>query len=199
MRRTALLLSGGIDSIALAYMCRPQIAVTVDYGQLPFAGELRAATAVAEALEMEHEVLHVDVSELGSGEMIGRDPLDLAPVREWWPFRNQMLVTVAAMRLVALEVERILIGTVGTDGAHGDGRTDFIRAMDCALRVQEGGMRLEAPAIELTAEELVRRSGVPWELLAWSHSCHVAPFACGSCRGCQKSYRTCEAFDGLAY
>jgi len=31
----AILLSGGLDSIALAYWLRPQIAVTIDYGQRP--------------------------------------------------------------------------------------------------------------------------------------------------------------------
>ena len=192
-------MSGGMDSVALSYLCRPEIAVTVDYGQLAAAGEIRAAAAVASALNMRPELVRVDLREIGSGDMAGREALELAPVREWWPFRNQMLVTVAAMRLVALSVERLLIGTVRTDDAHADGRGEFIAAMDATLRLQEGGMRLDAPAIDFTAADLVRKSAVPWELLAWSHSCHVSEFACGTCRGCQKHYRTCEALGEPPY
>ena len=51
-------------------------------------------------------------------------------------------------------------------------------------------MSLEAPALGLTAVELVRKSAIPMELLAWVHSCHVGEFACGLCRGCRKHYET---------
>jgi len=97
MSRTAVLLSGGMDSVSVAYMRRPPVAITIDYGQLAAAGEVRAAAAVAEALGMRHEVVEVDLRPLGSGDMVGRTPLSVAPVTEWWPFRNQMLVTLAAM------------------------------------------------------------------------------------------------------
>jgi 7-cyano-7-deazaguanine synthase len=63
----ALLLSGGTDSVALAYWKRPTIAYTVDYGQLPAVGEIRAAAAVCDALGIRHRVLRVNCGELGSG------------------------------------------------------------------------------------------------------------------------------------
>ena len=113
--------------------------------------------------------------------------------RSGGPFGTKMLVTVAAMRGVALGVTRLLLGTVKGDSLHADGRREFIAAMDTVLRLQEGGLVLEAPAIDLTAAELIRLSGAPWELLAWSHSCHVSEYACGVCRGCHKHYQTCEA------
>ena len=37
-----MLLSGGMDSIAVAYWRRPSLAITIDYGQVPAAGELRS-------------------------------------------------------------------------------------------------------------------------------------------------------------
>ncbi len=193
MSRSAILLSGGMDSIAVAHWHRPALAITVDYGQLPAPGELRAAAAVAEQLDMEHEVITTDLRALGSGDLAGREAIGVAPVREWWPFRNQMLVTLAAMRGLELGVTRLLIGTVKGDGAHGDGRREFIAAMDGLLRLQEGEMRLEAPAVELTAPELVQTSQSPLELLAWAHSCHVSEYACGGCRGCWKHRETYEA------
>ena len=199
MSRTAILLSGGMDSIAVAYWRRPPLAITIAYGQLPATGELQAAQAVASELGMNHEIVEADLSLLGSGDMAGRRPLDLAPMPEWWPFRNQMLITLAAMRGVALGVTRLLIGTVKSDSSHADGRGDFIAAMDSTLKLQEGQLRLEAPAIDLTTPELIRKSKTPIEILAWAHSCHVADHACGDCRGCDKHYETYEALGVAAY
>jgi 7-cyano-7-deazaguanine synthase len=191
---TALLLSGGMDSIAIAYWLRPAVAITVDYGQRPAAAEIRAAQAVAGDLGLQHYIVRADLSALGSGDMAGSVPLGMAPVPEWWPFRNQALITLAAMKSVAIGVERLLIGTLKIDGQHADGRSAFIKAMDVVMRLQEGNISLEAPAIDLTAVELVRRSGVPMDILAWAHSCHVAEYACGMCRGCRKHYETLQAF-----
>ena len=193
MSRTGILLSGGMDSIAVAYLCRPSIAITVDYGQLPAAGEKRAASAVADELGLRHETITVDLLALGSGHMAERPPIDVAPIPEWWPFRNQMLVTLAAMQGIGLGMTHLLLGTVKSDQSHADGRRDFVGAMDAVLKLQEGSIALEAPAIRLTTPELIRVAGVPWELLAWAHSCHVSEYACGICRGCHKHYRTCEA------
>ena len=95
--KTALLLSGGMDSIAIAWWRRPELAITVDYGQRPALAELRAAASAAEAMGIEHLTVKADLSALGSGDMAGAEPLSLAPVTEWWPFRNQMLVTLAAI------------------------------------------------------------------------------------------------------
>jgi 7-cyano-7-deazaguanine synthase len=179
-----------MDSIAVAYWRRPQAAITIDYGQRPAAAEIRAAAAVSEALGLEHHIVQADLSALGSGQMAGSAALAVAPVPEWWPFRNQMLITLAAMKGVTIGVERLLVGTLRTDEVHGDGRPAFIEAMDVVLRLQEGAMTVEAPAIALTAVELIRASGAPIELLAWAHSCHVGEYACGLCRGCRKHYET---------
>jgi 7-cyano-7-deazaguanine synthase len=179
-----------MDSTAIAYWRRPKVAFTVDYGQRPAVGEVRAAAAVAAALGIAHHVIRANLSALGSGEMAGTDALAVAPVPEWWPFRNQMLVTLCAMKAVSLGVNRLLIGCLATDERHADGRPGFITALDTLLQAQEGEIRLEAPAIGMTAAELVRTSGVPAEILSWSHSCHVAEYACGQCRGCRKHYET---------
>lgn len=196
---SALLLSGGMDSTALAWWIRPVVAVTVDYGQKPAAAEVRAAAAVCEAVGIRHVIVRADLSALGSGDMAGAAPLPDAPVPEWWPYRNQMLLTLAAMRVIPLGVKRLLIGCLSTDGAHADGRPEFVAAMDTLLDLQEGGIRVEAPAIEMTGAELIRRSGVPREVLAWAHSCHVADAACGMCRGCQKHYETLQELGEAPY
>ena len=143
--------------------------------------------------------LIAEVVEHESGKRADRPKLAEAPVPEWWPFRNQMLVTLAAMAVIPKGARRLLIGCLATDGAHADGRAAFVESMDGLLAIQEGGMRLEAPAIGMTAVELIRASGVPPETLAWAHSCHVAEHACGMCRGCQKHYETLEALGHAPY
>jgi 7-cyano-7-deazaguanine synthase len=193
--RTGLLLSGGIDSIALAYWKRPAVAITIDYGQAPAAAEIQAATQVCEALDIEHDVLRVDCSSLGSGDLANTPSLPMAPVPEWWPFRNQLLVTIAAAHALRSDVRHLLLGTVAPDRAHADGTPLFVEALSALLAMQEGEITLEAPAIAMSSADLVRASGIPFGLLAWAHSCHVGTLACGRCRGCAKHFTTTRELD----
>ncbi|MER0240081.1 7-cyano-7-deazaguanine synthase [Fulvimarina sp. MAC8] len=186
-----LLLSGGLDSSALAADVSPDICLTVDYGQRPAAGEIRASAALAAALGLRHEVLRVDMSALGSGEMAGRDASDLASGPEWWPYRNQMLITLAAMRYVADGLAEIVIGAVGSD-THADSKAPFLDAIDHTLSVQEGGVRVRAPARDMDPVELIRQSSLPRELLGLTFSCHSGPYSCGQCRGCTKRLATID-------
>ncbi|MBB4039853.1 7-cyano-7-deazaguanine synthase [Microvirga flocculans] len=188
-----LLLSGGMDSVSIAWWKRPDVAITVDYGQRPAEAEITAAGAVCKALGIRHEIVRADCSSLGSGDMAGQPPAAIAPVPEWWPFRNQLVLTLAGIAAVKLGVTHLMIGALATDGAHADGRPEFVEAMSKVMSLQEGGITVSAPAIGLTAVELVKTSGIPREVLAWAHSCHVANFACGQCRGCVKHYQTWEA------
>lgn len=189
----AVLLSGGMDSIALAYWKRPTFAFTIDYGQVCAAAEIRAAQVVTGTLGIQHEVIRADCAHLGSGDLAGTPASAHAPVPEWWPFRNQLLVTFAAMRAVAVGVNELLIGTLVTDCVHHDGTPEFVDLMGRLTSMQEGNVRVTAPAIHMSAIELSRASGVPIEILAWAHSCHRADYACGDCRGCNKHRETMSA------
>jgi 7-cyano-7-deazaguanine synthase len=195
----ALLLSGGMDSIAVAFWQRPEIAITIDYGQRAAGAEITAASQVAKEIGMQHEIIAIDCRAIGSGDMAGNDALRVAPVPEWWPFRNQLLVTFAAARGIVLGVTELMTGSVSSDGTHADGRPEFYDAIDRVTAVQEGGIRISAPALDITTAELVRRSGVPREILAWAHSCHTGNLACGQCRGCVKHYQVTKEVYGVAY
>lgn len=186
MSKNALLLSGGIDSTALAYWKKPSIALTIDYGQASRAGEIRAAAKIAKELRIPHEIVRVDCAELGSGDLASKPPHDAAPASEWWPFRNQFLVTIAAMRSIALGVDHLILGSVNSDAFHIDGTREFYERIDSLLAMQEGHIRVEVPAIHVTSVELVRMSGITPALLGWTHSCHKGQYSCGFCRGCGK-------------
>lgn len=192
MSKTALLFSGGIDSAALAVWKRPDFAFTIDYGQAGAAGEIRAASQIAHDLGIVHEIITVNCRQLGVGDLARKEPAPNAPASEWWPYRNQFLVTVAAMRAYALGVTSLIVGSVKSDQFHVDGRSDFYKQLDSLLAMQEGSIHVAAPAAEMTSEELVRVSGISSGLLHWTHSCHVDEFACGCCRGCWKHTHVME-------
>ena len=189
--KAGLLLSGGMDSIAIAWWKRPQWAVTIDYGQKAAAAEILSAAQICYELGVQHEIITVDCSALGSGDLAHAAPDAHATTADWWPYRNQLLITLACMRAISQEVQFLYLGTVKTDGeSHLDGTLEFVSRIDGLLAYQEGGLRVIAPAIEYTTAELVRMASVPSGLLGWAHSCHKADIACGNCRGCNKYLAT---------
>ena len=195
----ALLLSGGMDSISVAFWKRPDIAISIDYGQRAAEAEITAAEQVSKEIGMRHDIVSIDCRSIGSGDMAGIAAADVAPVPEWWPFRNQLLLTFAAARWIVLGVTEIMTGSVTSDGTHADGRPAFYEAIDRVTALQEGGIRVAAPAIGMTSADLVRLSGVPSEILAWAHSCHTGNLACGQCRGCVKHYQVTKEVYGVPY
>lgn len=194
--KTGLLLSGGMDSLTLAWWKRPNIAFTLNYGQLAANAEINASRTICSQLEIPHHVIEIDCRNLGSGDMAGTQANNLAPASDWWPYRNQMLVTLTAMKAISFGVTHLWLGTVKSDGFHKDGSPEFVDAISHLLSLQEGNMIVEAPAIKLSTVELIRLSGVPADLLAWAHSCHKSDVACGNCRGCNKYMKV---FQELGY
>lgn len=185
--RSLLLLSGGLDSTALAAIERPALCLTVDYGQRPAQAELRAAHKICEQLGLQHEALRIDLGGLGGGLLKSDEPWPGAPSAEWWPFRNQLLVTAAATLALARGMTRVVVGSVAEDGSrHADGTPDFYRRLDELLRMQEGAVTVATPGIAETTAALLRRSGLGEDVLGWTVSCHRAVNPCGACPGCWK-------------
>lgn len=191
----ALLMSGGLDSAALAWMYRPELCVTINYGQRAAEGELIASAALCSHMGLEHLVLAVDHSSIGSGNMSNQAPVKEAQAPEFWPYRNQCLVTLAAMALASRGLSELMIGIVSTD-VHADGSAEFVETLDRLLRLQEGGVRLLAPARDLSGVELLKRAAFPRELIGLTFSCHTHRYACGQCGGCTKHYETVDEVYG---
>ena len=97
------------------------------------------------------------------------------------------------MRAVELEVQALLLGTVKSDGVHSDGTAEFYSALNQTLACQEGGLRVNAPALEMESLELIAISKIPLDVLAITHSCHTGSLACGCCRGCQRRFTSFQA------
>jgi 7-cyano-7-deazaguanine synthase len=188
-----LLLSGGIDSVAIAAWRRPACCLTIDYGQRPAGAEIESAQEVCRRLGLLHEVIRVPINELGSGALAGRPPSEFSPHEEFWPFRNQFLLTLGAMYAMLHSLNSVLIGTVRNDGRHADGSPAFLNRIADLVAQQEGRISITAPAIDLSTVELVNISNVEPSVLGWAHSCHTSQVACGHCPGCNKHAETMAA------
>ncbi len=185
-----ILLSGGLDSISLAYWKRPDLAISIDYGQAAAKKELEVSAIIARELSIRHEIISVNCRSLGSGDLVNGSAIEGSPSSEWWPYRNQLLVTLACMKGISLGLDDLMVGSVKSDGFHKDGTADFYEKINDLILYQEGYIRVTAPAIELSSVELIKISGIPNSLLHWGHSCHTGDIACGECRGCRKYHYT---------
>jgi 7-cyano-7-deazaguanine synthase in queuosine biosynthesis len=124
---------------------------------------------------------------LGSGLLAGRDIIADAPVPEFWPFRNQLLITLAAMRFVGQASLKICIGSVREDSSHKDGTVEFVDAIRSLMILQEGKVEVLAPAIEYESLDLLRASKIDADVLDMTFSCFQSEYPCGRCRGCLKN------------
>lgn len=187
MNEKAVLFSGGFDSACLVALIRPKVCYFVDYGQVTALGECNAANFISRQLGIALVILSTDLRGLGQGTLAGDAACMEGQPSEWWPYRNQMLITLAGMRAFKDGVSEIIIGTVKTDAnRHRDGTQEFVESISSLMGLQEGGLSVSAPAMGMTQEELALCSGIPERLLLKSFSCHRANFHCGDCPGCAK-------------
>lgn len=188
----AILLSGGLDSIALMYLERPSIAITIDYGQKCSKAELNASAKVCKLLNIKHIKINIDLSKIGSGDLFNNKPLSIGKSEEWWPFRNQLIITIAAIQAITLGIGELLIGTVKSDKQYNDGTIDFFKKINDLISYQEGAIKISAPAIKLSTIDLIRKSKIPHYILYWAHSCNKDNVPCGLCQSCLKYIQTME-------
>jgi 7-cyano-7-deazaguanine synthase len=95
--------------------------------------ELTASRPICSALELQQKVISLPSSELGSGDLASRPLHEIAPVPEWWPFRNHFLLTIGAMVAIEHGIDELLFGAVASDGQHADGSPGFFSAMNATL------------------------------------------------------------------
>lgn len=195
----ALLFSGGLDSTALAFSLKPNWALTIDYGQRAAKGELRAARQIAQHLGIAYDTISAPLGNLGSGDLAMRPSIQGAPASDWWPCRNQLLLTLAVPWALEREVRTLVLGLIASNRLHGDGSAAFVDAMNRALEVQGIAIGIEAPALDLSKAELLRRACVPLEVIAMAHSCQTGEFACGYCRACNAHRAAMEDLGFLSF
>lgn len=187
-----LLLSGGLDSVALAYDLKSQgciiHAILFDYGQV-HRKELTCALAHVAKLNIKHTYIqlhringlfaHSSLTDGKGGVVV--------------PNRNSVFCHIAASIAVSAGAESVAIGCNKDDQREfPDCRWDWVEAMNATLKASEIPVEIVAPYIGLTKYQIVRRAkelGVDLKTVWWCYSDGQKP--CGKCLACKKMRKAC--------
>jgi 7-cyano-7-deazaguanine synthase len=217
MKRSVLILSGGIDStVLLAHLLtegREVFALSVDYGQR-HRRELEAAKAICAHHGVKHQVAdlralaplfganaltdsHVDVPEGHYEEASMKSTVV--------PNRNMLLISVAASWAMSLKASSVAYGAHGGDHAiYPDCRPAFAEALDKAIRLADWHeVALERPFVGLDKAAIVRRGAELGAPLHLTWSCYVGGDRhCGKCGTCverKEAFAKAGVADPTAY
>ncbi len=200
--KAVCLLSGGPDSAAAAAVAKREgyelCCLSFNYGQIA-AKEIESAKKIAKALgTKEHRV--VDISFLR--ELYGPGITALTDERMQMPekfeqsvivpFRNGILLAIAAGYASTVGAEAIFYGAQGDDARHyPDCRQEFVSAISRAISSgTESKLAVRNPLGGKTKAEVIKLAaelGVPLEL-TWS--CYLnGGLHCGRCESCRNRKR----------
>lgn len=221
MKRAVVLLSGGLDSatvLAIAasdgWRCH---ALSVDYGQRHRA-ELAAAARVARALgAAEHRLARVDLGVFGGSALtdpaiaVPHAPSEGIPVT-YVPARNTVFLALALAHAEVVEADAIFTGANAVDySGYPDCRPEFLAAFErlanlATKRAVEGHpIAIEAPIVDLTKAQIVRRGlalGVDYALTVSCYEADAEGRACGACDACRfrrEGFRAAGVADPTRY
>ena len=184
---TVLLLSGGLDSLTLAYdLCaqgRLGVVMFFDYGQPAAFEECEAVELFRKA----HDAVRAEVVVLDLEGMIAMLQEPGAEGPRIVPARNLVLIAHAANYASAHGYRRVAIGaTAGDHAAYIDCRAHWLGVLS-TLTEAAAGVSVEAPSTAWTKRQVAERAvelGVPIDT-SWScytpmdgHPCH----RCNACR-----------------
>jgi 7-cyano-7-deazaguanine synthase len=204
MKRSVVLLSGGLDSATVLAMAREQgfecYALSVDYGQRHHA-ELAAAQKVARALgAREHRVLNIDLTGFGGSALtdssiaVPEHASSGIPVT-YVPARNTIMLSLALAWAEVLRAQDIFFGVNAVDySGYPDCRPEYVAAFErmanlaTQAAVEGKPLTLHAPLLRLTKAEIIRqgvRLGVDYGLTVSCYQADEAGRACGRCDSCR--------------
>lgn len=222
MKKAVVLYSGGLDSTTCMAIAREQgftpYALSFNYGQRHVV-ELEKAREYAPLIgAAKHLVIDIDMRLVG-GSALTADiavPKDAAedggiPVT-YVPARNTIFLSFALGWAEVLGAGDIYIGVNALDySGYPDCRPEFIRAFQelanlaTKTGVEGQGYQIQAPLIDLTKGQIIRRGldlGVDYRL---THSCYdptPAGLSCGHCDSCRlrlKGFAEINQEDPLTY
>jgi 7-cyano-7-deazaguanine synthase len=204
VKRSVVLLSGGLDSYTAAAIAREQgyelYALTVKYGQR-HAREILASRKVAEALHVtSHRELAVDLASFGGSALVGDGEIPKSgpdastiPIT-YVPARNTVMLSLALAWAEVLGAFDIFIGVNALDySGYPDCRPEYIAAFErmAALAtkagVEGGRFRIHAPLVSMSKAEIIRRGTALGLDYGLTHSCYDPlpdGTPCGRCDSC---------------
>jgi 7-cyano-7-deazaguanine synthase len=204
MKRTVVLLSGGLDSATVLAMAKEQgfecYALSVDYGQRHHA-ELAAAQRVARVLgAKEHRVINIDLTAFGGSALTDSN----IPVPEhassgipltYVPARNTIMLSLALAWAEVLHAQDIFFGVNAVDySGYPDCRPEYVASFErmanlaTQAAVEGKPLTLHAPLLHLSKAEIIQqgvRLGVDYALTVSCYQADEDGRACGKCDSCR--------------
>lgn len=200
--KAVCLLSGGPDSAAAVAVAKREgyelYCISFNYGQIA-TKEIESAKKIAKVLgAKEHRVVDLffmrelygpGVTALIDERMQMPEKFDQSAIV---PFRNGILLSIAAGYAAAVGAEVIFYGAQGDDARfYPDCRQEFVTAISRAISSgTESKLAVRNPLVDKTKAEVIKLAvelGVPLEL-TWS--CYLnSETHCGRCESCRNRRR----------
>ena len=197
MKNSAIIVSGGMDSITLLYDHKDEIAlgISFDYGSNHNAREIPFAKLHCERLGIKHITINLDFmhqyfksSLLDGAEAIPEghyadDNMKSTVV----PFRNGIMLAIAIGIAESNNLDQVFIANHGGDHTiYPDCRPEFINAIDAAATAGTyNNVKVIAPYTKITKSDIARigkRLGIDY---AETWSCYKGgEVHCGKCGTC---------------
>ena len=191
-------------------------ALTFNYGQKAFIQELEASRRICEKMGWHHEVIDLpwlskisnsslnsdeDIPELEESDLDDLKKSSKSASNVWVPARNTVFVSIALSYAESIGADIIIVGWNGEEGAtFPDNSKEYMDKFNELIGVgSPEKIRIEAPAINMDKEEIVKLgvdTGAPMEL---SYSCYKGESKpCGVCESCMRRKRAFKKM-GIEY
>lgn len=197
MKNSAIIVSGGMDSITLLYDRKDEIAlgISFDYGSNHNAREIPFAKMHCERLGIKHITINLDFmhqyfksSLLDGAEAIPEGHYaDNNMKSTVVPFRNGIMLAIAIGIAESNNIDQVFIANHGGDHTiYPDCRPEFINAIDAAATAGTyNNVKVIAPYTKITKSDIARigkRLGIDY---AETWSCYKGgEVHCGKCGTC---------------
>ena len=219
MKKAISVLSGGLDCTVATSVFDNDYeihAITFDYGQKAAKQEINASRKICEKMGWTHEVVDLpwlsrisdsslntdeDIPEPDENDLDDFDKSSESASSVWVPARNTVFTSIALSYAESIGAEIIIVGWNNEEGlTFPDNSEEFLNEFNELIKVgSPDKIRIEAPAIDLNKEEIVKLGidvGAPMEL---SYSCYKGEDnPCGVCESCMRRKRAFKKI-GIKY
>ena len=210
--KAVLIYSGGLDSTTLLYEYRESIALAVsfNYGSKHNERELAYAAENCARLGIPHIIIPLSFIReyfrsdllLGKGDIPEGSYEDENMRSTVVPFRNGIMLAIAAGLAESNDLDTVLIANHGGDHAiYPDCRPGFIEAFDEAARAGTyNGVRILSPYCNITKRDIALRGKAMGIDYSRTYSCYKGGEKhCGRCGTCTERKEALEGFDTTQY
>ena len=197
MKKSMIILSGGMDSVTLLYDKKEEIAlaVTFDYGSNHNKREREYAAYHCKRLGIEHIVIPLDFmakyfksSLLEGAEAIPEGHYAAENMKSTVvPFRNGIMLSIACGLAESRNLDSVLIANhFGDHSIYPDCCALFIKAMGDAMKLGTyAGIKIEAPYTDITKTDVAKIGKALGVDYSKTYSCYKGGEKhCGKCGTC---------------